>query len=366
MLCVPDSRLAAIFLPDYVSMKWMSPEYLKALYQQELQHNSRVDDNLGALRSALEQAGDADGLLQRLRELGDDCSLAYKNGVFFRLLLLVLPVSVLAVWLIVRLATELQAGWPWALLVLPGGALIWVFGFLRSGGRQRQLLAQAEDEYEQLKYGFRNQTGQQALSHDEVVQDFAHAFRQGNHSNEIPRYASGLLPGPDAQPFTLFNYHYVNERRETYYENGRRKERTVYDHFDRWGIFIAGMPALGFALTSYKNRVFPQRWDTSSIAFNRRHHITGASEVELAKLFQPANVLMFEQFFAGMREFDLQVSDRLPVLYWGTTANLFKRQNGHGQVGTAFQLAEHLEGLRLPHFEQLLARLQPLLEKMVK
>lgn len=340
---------------------------LKTLYQKEFQYNAGVDAGIARVREIIEQAQESSALLSALHAEGVQCRLLYKNGFFWKLLAIyTLPAAAWAMmtaWLVKRTDTSGLM----LLYLLPVAGFFWLLRFYRSNNARKELQVRALDVQEQLKYGFRNQTAQPGLEPDQMVGAFAHAFKRGNHSNEIRRHASGVLTHQDAEiPYTLFNYHYINKRKESHYESSKRRERDVYEHFDRWGIFVAGAESQGFALTSYRNRIYPQRWDTSSIEFNKKHHITGVSEIELARIFQPVNVLMFEQLLAGYREFELEVSGRLPVLYWGFDKDIFKRSLNGTEPQNAAQLAEQLDSLRLPNFEQLMQSLQPLLEKMVK
>ncbi|NLD13761.1 MAG: hypothetical protein GX665_01550 [Gammaproteobacteria bacterium] len=341
---------------------------LKQLYHSEIAHNAGVDEHLARIDSILQQADSSAALEAALRAQEPTGSLVYKNRFFWILLLVCLALCLPAYWLVTLLVANTGLAWiNWLGLALGAGLLFYVASFYRGSTACDAMLARALTRQEELQYGFRYGQSQNGHSHDSILADFAHAFKRGNHSNEIPRFASGQYRHAGAGvEYTVFNYHYVNRRTETYYENGRRKQRQVFDHFDRWGLFVSGVQPLGVAISSGPNRVFPVRWDTSSIAFNRRHHITGVSEVELARLFQPVNVLLIEALLSGHREFELQFSDRLPVLYWGFNLDPFKRSLPPGKPQNFGELAALLPGLKLVQFEQLLQTLQPLLEKMVK
>lgn len=340
---------------------------LKNLYRQEIAHNSIVDKNLKRIHGILDRADSLESLELALQEESPDVALSFKNRFFWWMMLAYLIPGILLCMAAWKITIAYENIWLLSLFLVPLGIFFYLCTFFRSDAPRQQMVARALNVYEQLKYNFRNGAPQQSLAHDDIVKDFAHVFKRGNHSNSLPRYASGRLQNAEQDlEFTIFNYHYVNKRTEVYYEGKTRKTRVVYDHFDRWGGFVSGCQPIGVAITSFKNRVYPTKWDTSSINFNKRHHITGASEIELAKLFQPVNILMIEKMLADHKEFDLQVSNQLPVLYWGVNQDLFQRKVPNLQPTTLGQLRHQLSGLQLPQLEHFLQNLQPLLTKVAQ
>lgn len=343
--------------------------FLKSFKQNrlsELQHNKQVDADLAAVKKLVSDANTDIEILETLAKQGDKYQLQYQNKSFYYILILsIIPIVAIGFLPVYLYQTQHEPLFL-LLLLLPLILLALVFSFRQSDKPKQAMLELVETRYEELKYGFRNQLNLETVDTHALYEDFRYLFRLGNYSNEVVRTAAGRFPGKLNYPFMLFHYHYVNERTETHGSGKDETTQTVYDHYDKWGMFVGEVPMLGFALTRRKNKIYPHRWKTSSISFNRRHNITGANEHELARLFQPINVERFEKLLADFKDFDVQVSDRLPVFYIESPVDLFRRAGKNNKhVATAPQLAAGLESMYLPNFEWLANRVVPFINKVV-
>lgn len=334
--------------------------------KRELNYNKGVKHNLKNLSEALSDCDSATSMLKVLDDYPTDKDLQYKNKIFWSLILLTLVLFAAIAALIANVLYGSSASL--YLFILPLITLITAFVYKESDTERQTLIAAIEDQYLQKKYAFENHREQEKIPHNEILRHYATLFKKGNHDNQIPYFASGhLVHDQQSLPYTIFQYHYINKRKETYTENGKRKTRIVYDHYDNWGVFVSDVNCPSFSITDYKNRHFPIPWSTSSIEFNKRHSITGENEIELAKLMQPANVLMFEKLLTGHSSFELLCNNAIPTLCWNFNWNILKPVNASPSSCIKLkQLSGHLAGLSMPEYEILIHDLKPLLEKLVK
>lgn len=335
------------------------------IFKKELAYNKNVEKNLSDIRSDIEQCHSTEDIINTFQSYENDKELVYKNNIFYTALLITLLTAGGAAYSI-YLTQDFGAT---SIILLVASLIFLTTGLIykkNDDGRQN-LISFIEDTYLEKKYQFQEMAEQKEIAHNEIVSKYDHLFRKGNYKNNIPYFASGVLAhNQKALPYTVFQYHFVDKRTETYRENGKTKKRVVYDHYDNWGIFISNIQCTSFSITDYKNKHFKNKWTTSSIDFNKRHFITGGSEIELAKLMQPANVLMFEKLFSGHPTFELTCNNVIPTICWNFNWNILQRINkSANNCTTAKQFSGHLAELHMPEYETLMKDLNPLLDKMV-
>lgn len=355
-------------LNKHIQAKGLSDSIMedkKSFIKRELAYNGEVQNNLKTLRDDIKLCNSAAEMLEKIDSYPIDLNLKYKNKAFWFFILISALLAV-AIFFTFPILPSSEASLYFYLI--PFATLIVAFIFKKNDTERQSLIAYIEDFYIQKKYNFKNHTGQEKIPHDTILKNYAALFKKGNYKNDIPYYASGSLEHEKRQlPYTIFQYHYIDKRKETYRENGKTKTRIVYDHFDNWGIFISDVECPSFSITNYANNHFPQLWTTSSIDFNKKHSITGANEIELAKIMQPANVLVFEKLLGQHSSFELTCNNAIPTLCWNFNWDILQRKNNSpSYCATAKQLNGHLSGISLPEYEVLIKELKPLLDKMVK
>lgn len=135
-------------------------------------------------------------------------------------------------------------------------------------------------------------------------------FDRGNHSREFKRVLIGHYAG-DEHRFTyhLYHYHYVDRRTVVEVVSDgkggtRTQTRTVYDHYDRYGIvlpfgFAKGLAILGAGGTDIKG----YSYRPASNKFNDLFTVLGETELAAAKFLKPKVVIECEDFseqFSGL------------------------------------------------------------------
>lgn len=327
-------------------------------------YNKQIKANLDKVREDVKNASSTHEIIENFHTYSEDLNLTYKNKIFW-ILILITVMLFLGLFLMLSAIGSEQALY---LLIVPIITIIIAFIIRKNDDERQELIKYIENQYLQKKYDFENHKSQKKITHNDMVSNYSHLFKKGNYSNNIPYYASGsFIHNQKTIPYTIFNYHFVDKRTEKYKENGKWKTRVIYDHYDNWGIFMSDINCISFSITDYKNKHFPIPWTTSSADFNKRHFISGGNEIELAKLMQPVNVLMFEKLLGTHASFELTSNDALPTLCWNFNRNILKRNyESASSCVTAKQFGGHLSGLSLPQFEVLLQDIKPLLEKLVK
>lgn len=127
-------------------------------------------------------------------------------------------------------------------------------------------------------------------------------FSLGNHANEIHKRYEGLFEGEEHRfKYQYFHYHYVTKRVEedpASFQRGRhgRRSRTVYDHYDRFGIIVPFDSVKGVKLSRRGFSLFGgSGYRTASNAFNKLFNVSALSEMMAAKFLKPRIVVEFEQ-----------------------------------------------------------------------
>ncbi len=296
-------------------------------------------------------------------------TLKYKNKIFWCAIFVSSLILLISIYFMSLTFKHFDSGYGFLWLILPFFAFSFAANQRKTEAARLALVEKAQKIYLSLKYGFVNFQEQANITHHQNLTEFSAFFKRGNYENKVPFYASGLIQCEDKDvPYTAINYHYVNRREVVSTDaNGKRRIKVVYDHFDSWGMFLGDIQAPAFALTSYRNNYYPYQWTTSSIAFNKKHFITGRSEIELAKLMQPRNVLILEKLFSSHGYFEFISGESIDSVYWAFEQNIFLRDyDQFNNCDTAAKIGNMLETLRLPMFEKLMTEIKPILEKVVK
>ncbi|MDT0593313.1 hypothetical protein [Glaciecola petra] len=130
-------------------------------------------------------------------------------------------------------------------------------------------------------------------------------FNTGDESQTITTRYLGGMPGDEHQgptPYTLFEFKYVRVTRSTNSKGGTRTSRST--HY-KYGMLVQFSD---FNFLSINVNRFPNKWDSSSRAFNKRFKVRCASEIQAAKFFDPKAVLAFVDEFSFIKSMDVTPS----------------------------------------------------------
>lgn len=331
--------------------------------KRELAYNRNVRDNLVELENKIRGCNTAEQFLKCFDDYPSDCSLKYKNNIFYILATIASILCFLVFFVAIKEGDQALL----YLLLMPLIVFFTGYYFKQSDEHRQRLITAMENIYLEKKYGFEWLKDQPNITHQQNRQDYAFLFKKGNHKNDTSYYASGFFDLDGKQmPYTIFQYHYIDKHIETYRENGKKKERVVYKYYDSWGVFVSCISSPAFAITSYDNRYFSIPWSTSLIEFNERHSISGESEIELAKMLTPKNLLFFESFLKAHDFFELVSNDTNATLCLTFKWDILERENiTPKKCISVKQLGEHFSGLSMPAFEVFQDKTKPLLNRMV-
>lgn len=344
-------------------------EKQQSIFAQEILHNKIVKQRINNINASLNSVTSINDMSSVFYAQEHEGTLKYKNKIFWFFIAAATLTLLITIYLMGLTFKHFDSGYGFLWLILPFFAFAFAAKQRKTDAARLALVEKAQKIYLSLKYGFVNFQEQANITHHQNLAEFSAFFKRGNYENKIPLYVSGLIQCEDKEiPYTAINYHYVNRREEVSTDaNGKRRIKVVYDHFDSWGMFLGDIQFPAFALTSYRNNYYPYQWTTSSIDFNKKHFITGRSEIELAKLMQPRNILMLENLFSTHGYFEFISSENINSVYWAFEQNIFLRDYDQlNNCDTAAKIGNMLETLRLPMLEKLMTEIKPILEKVVK
>lgn len=323
----------------------------QSFIQQQL-HNETVKDNIQTIYQLAENHSSQE-LIQMLHQWSKTPPvLTVTNTLFWTLIGAAIGVGVLC----------LLIGLPLWAFILPIGILVFAFIKKENNKARNELFGFLRSKVLQDKYELQFNTVLPNYTLNNLQQMFT-LFGRGNHENYISDSVSGFMNiAENEYPFTLYQYHYVNERSHRD-QDGNIKYS--YDHYDRWGIFISNIPYHGISISNDQTKACQLgiKWTTSDIQFNKKFKMSGNNEIDLAKFFNPARVMLLDQILAKDRV-DLILHPTHPVLCWQFEQNIFRVQPKQPAIHTIHQLAEFLQKLEMPEWEALRQKLTPLLEKM--
>lgn len=154
----------------------------------------------------------------------------------------------------------------------------------------------------------RELTSEISILESRLFADYAE-FRRGNYSRKITEGYEGHYQGDThAFDYAFYHFHYVDQRTETETDSkGNTKTRTVYDHYDRYGIaldfrLVRQLAITGKAISGFKG----ERYKPSSNRFNRLFKVAAGDEMAAARFLQPAVVLACEEAATHFKVLNLE------------------------------------------------------------
>lgn len=323
----------------------------QSFLQQQL-HNEQVKQNIHHIEQ-LSQQHNSEQLIQKLQQWHHaPPSLTVTNTLFWTLLSSAIVLALIFIGFAL----------PFYLLIVPLALLIFAFVKKENNQQRDQLIQKLRAQQLAEKYDLEFNTH----PHGYQIQDLQHRFPLfdlGNYANNIESTATGILEAAGkTYPFTLYQYHYVDEIED------RDKDGNVtyrYRHHDRWGIFIENMPIQGISISTYQQKAcrLGTKWTTSDIRFNKAYALSGNNEMTLARFFNPARTLMLEHILNAIKG-DLYFHPDIPVLCWQFAHNVFETLPDSKGIETTHELAQMLTQLHLPQFEHLHQQLKIFISKL--
>lgn len=172
-------------------------------------------------------------------------------------------------------------------------------------------------------------------------------FNAGDEGQTITARYLGGVPGNDNQaptPYTLFEFKYVRVTRTQTSKGGTRTSRST--HY-KYGMLVQFSD---FNYVSMNVNRFPNKWDSSSRAFNKLFKVSCASEIHAAKFFDPKAVLAFVDDFSFIKSMDVTPSS---VACFELSKDIFPTKVRTPSLGQAKAFVKALKTpQRLPALEQ--------------
>ncbi|WP_159566144.1 hypothetical protein [Budvicia diplopodorum] len=137
-------------------------------------------------------------------------------------------------------------------------------------------------------------------------------FNRGNYSREIYALYQGIYQGKEhAFNYHFYHFHYVDKRTTmTTDSKGRPRTRTVYDHYDRYGIYLPFNFISNLALISKSiSGVSGYNYKPASIQFNKIYKVIAESEIAAAKFLKPAVVIASEEIANVFSEVNFEFNE---------------------------------------------------------
>lgn len=134
-------------------------------------------------------------------------------------------------------------------------------------------------------------------------------FNRGNYSRKITRAYKGHYQGnTHTFDYHFYHFHYVDERTVTERDSkGNTQTRTVYHHYDRYGITLNFLFTQKLAIARKTIDGFKGvRYKPSSNQFNRLFKVTTETEMIAARFLKPAVVLACEEAAERFKSLNLE------------------------------------------------------------
>jgi hypothetical protein len=133
-------------------------------------------------------------------------------------------------------------------------------------------------------------------------------FRRGNHRREFRQLISGHFSGAEHQfSYHYWHFHYVDKRTQvTTNSKGQVQTRTVYDHFDRYGLMIPFAYCRDLFVTSFAaDGITGERYTSDSGRFNKIFQVRAAEPMQAARFLKPAVIVALEEQARQLKQLNL-------------------------------------------------------------
>lgn len=160
-----------------------------------------------------------------------------------------------------------------------------------------------------------------------------HEFNRGNYSREIRALYQASYQGKEYSfDYHFYHFHYV-DKRTTMHTNskGQWRTKTVYDHYDRYGLYLPFHFISNLALISKSiSGVSGYNYKPASIQFNKIYKVIAESEIAAAKFLKPTVVLACEQIAQSFREVNFEFNEETELCMSFRDDDVLTLERKHG------------------------------------
>lgn len=142
-------------------------------------------------------------------------------------------------------------------------------------------------------------------------QQFAE-FNRGNHKREFKQLIAGQYTGTEHSfSYHYWHFHYVNKRTEVSRSSkGGTRTRTVYDHYDRYGLLLPFAYCRNLFITSFSTSgIRGERYSSDSGRFNKIFQVRAGEQMQAARFLKPAVIIALEEQAAALKQLNLAFAD---------------------------------------------------------
>lgn len=317
-------------------------------------NNRKVAQNFERLRLIAAQSQTKAEILDALHPWGQSINLRYHNGISILLMLIGVTLILLStlmffqsIWLMLSL---------WCL-----AAIIFAYGYFSFESQDEMSIVVQQlsnvifySQYHIQMHTLPHLDRIHGLNDQYMLIKIRQAFdclNLGNVSNQILNYAATHWQ-IDGIHYPVLLLHYLQTDEIIQEQNDQRMLRTIKTYY--WGACIFQLPAHGLAVSTHKTDFpdYPVRWSSSDIGFNQRYHISGQSELHLAKTLTPQRILSLAQHLKTMQG-TLMFHPEMQACCYLSTQNIFKTQALKKPITDVSQLRGYLRTLQAPDYENM-------------
>ncbi|EZQ11592.1 hypothetical protein [Acinetobacter sp. Ver3] len=182
-------------------------------------------------------------------------------------------------------------------------------------------------------------------------------FNQGNHANDILKFASTTWKNAQNQdfPVMLFHYRFIDEVNLPEQNKTPQKLKKIERH--RWGVFVFDISPLGLATTSRKKGFttpYTERWESSDLELRKKVQIYGTDRLQLAKIMTPSTTLKLIKFYR-IHQGDLIFHPHDQIMCYLGDRDLFDvtHKLEIKEIKNISALRGYLRTLTMPNYQQL-------------
>ncbi|MFP0266561.1 hypothetical protein BFR77_09310 [Acinetobacter pittii] len=315
---------------------------IQSAFDNQNTHNKITLRNIEALRNLLNQQLPLEILIHSLKNWTGPQQLDIRNYIFWNATIFALVCMALGFLISIYF-------FPFAIL-----AIFYGFYHRASTAELICLLQDIQIYYYEHKYNFRFATEDNLTKEGTSASDFP-LFKLGNQQNSVLTAIHGKWQVRETiHPYKIFRYHYIN-REMAYNSKGKWELKDV--SYNLYGVILENFPVRGVSISSQQKKAcrLGVAWESSDIRFNQKYQQSGINELDLVKFLSPDRLLLLEKMLEDFPG-DFYVHPETSALCWLCNVNLLRQQSLYG--ASVRELAECLETLSMPEFEQFANKLQ--------
>lgn len=161
-----------------------------------------------------------------------------------------------------------------------------------------------------------------------LKQNFKKEFSRGNHKRYFEKAFSSKRSVFREYEFQLFQFHYVNQRTETYTTTDAKGNttvhtRTVYDHYNRYGFVMDFDYFKNIEVKSTGTVIRHQDFKTGSIDFDNTFTVGADSDLNIAKFLTPVVVEAFNKLSNSLSGLNLEIDSNGKLCITCTNSSIF-------------------------------------------